>query len=401
MTTIKIKFRRSAVEGREGSLFYQIIHQQIARQITTGYKLFPHEWNKHTEEVILPSSGKGRRRHLLEIKEKLRKDTRRIRKIIAEQEGRQQAYTAEDVVAAYLAPKKKDSFFSFMEGVIRQLKSIGKIRLSETYRTTLNSFVRFRCSEDILLEKVDSDLMVAYEAYLKSEDVCANSSSFYMRCLRAVYNRAVEQGLTPQRHPFKHVYTSIDKTTKRAISLTEIRQIKELDLSQNPGQDFARDLFILSFYLRGCAFVDLAYLKKKDLHDGILSYRRRKTGQQLFIRWEKCMQEILDKYDITNSPYLLPIIKNPGKDERRQYLNASHWVNNQLKKIGRKLKIAAPLTIYRARHAWASIARSKNIPLSVISQSMGHDSEVTTQIYLSTLDSSVVDKANYIILGSL
>lgn len=56
---------------------------------------------------------------------------------------------------------------------------------------------------------------------------------------------------------------------------------------------------------------------------------------------------------------------------------------------------------YISRHAWASIAKSKNIPVSTISEAMGHDSETTTHIYLASLDTSVVDKANSLILKSL
>ena len=145
-----------------------------------------------------------------------------------------------------------------------------------------------------------------YEAYLQKRGLTKNSTSFYMRILRTVYNRAVEKDLITNRNPFKHVYTGIDKTVKRAIPLGAIKRIKNLDLSMRPSLDFARDMFMFSFYTRGMSFIDMAYLKKRDLSNGILSYLRRKTRQQLFIRWEKCMQEIVEKYD-TNycSPYLL------------------------------------------------------------------------------------------------
>ena len=149
-------------------------------------------------------------------------------------------------------------------------------------------------------------------------------------------------------------------------------------------------------------FLHLAYLRKKDLHNGILSYRRRKTGQQLLIKWEKCMQDIVDKYDSSQSNYLLPIITPISNiDERKQYIYASHNINRCLKIIGKELGLSVSLTLYVARHAWASIAKSKNIPLSVISEGMGHDSETTTRIYLASLDTAAIDKANSVILKSL
>ena len=82
-------------------------------------------------------------------------------------------------------------------------------------------------------------------------------------------------------------------------------------------------------------------------------------------------------------------------------MNAAQLVNSKLKKLGKQIGLPIPLTSYVARHAWASIARSKNIPLATISEAMGHDSESTTRIYLASLDTSVVDKANSIILNTL
>lgn len=281
------------------------------------------------------------------------------------------------------------------------MRQVGKTHTAERYVTVMNSFGRFRRENELLWEEVDSDLMVEYETYLKSRGVCPNTSSYYMRGLRAIYNRAVEKGKTVQREPFKYVYTGIDKTIKRAVPLKVIRQIRDLDLTLFPTMDFARDIFMFSFYTRGMSFIDMAYLKKKDLQGGTLSYRRQKTGQQLFVKWEKPMQEIVDKYNTNGTPYLLPIIRDMNADIRRQYKNAAHLVNDKLKKLGEKLGLTVPLTSYVTRHGWASIARSRNIPLAIISEAMGHDSEKTTRIYLASLDTTSVDKANSRILKAL
>ena len=114
------------------------------------------------------------------------------------------------------------------------------------------------------------------------------------------------------------------------------------------------------------------------------------------------MQEIVDKYDTTGSTFLLPIIKPLSNiEERKQYIYAGHNINRSLKVIGSQLGLSVPLTMYVSRHAWASIAKSKNVPISVISEGMGHDSEATTRIYLASLDTMAIDKANSMILKSL
>lgn len=397
MTSIKIKFRASSVEGKEGSLYFQIIHNRVVRQLNTDYKVFAEEWDAGTESIV----AKGNRTNLLlGIQERLTWDTTRLEKVVRLLETARHRFTAEDVISMFHKQTAASSFFAFMHGVIAQLKQLGKVRTSQTYTATLKSFMSFREDEDLPLDGISSDLMLLYEAYLKARGVSMNTISFYMRILRAVYNRAVEKGLTMQNNPFRHVYTGVDKTTKRAIPIKAIKALKGLDLSMKPSLDFARDMFIFSFYTRGMSFVDMAFLKKSDLQNGMLVYRRRKTGQQLTIKWEKCMSEILDKYPENETGFLLPIIKHQG-DERKQYENALHLVNYRLKALSSMLKLQRPLTMYVARHSWASAAKAKNIPLSVISEGMGHDSETTTQIYLASLETSVVDKANKIILGLL
>ena len=401
MASVKIKFRTSTVEGGQGTIYYQVIHNRVARQIKTEYRIYESEWNSSLSEIILSRFDEERRAYLSAIRDNIQSDIRKFQRIITSLEQQGIAYDSNNVVSDFVSLNPLNTLFGFMEEVIVNLRKLGKIRISETYTATLNSFCRFREEKDVALDKVDSDIMIAYEAYLKTSGVSLNSSSFYMRNLRAVYNRAVEKELTPQRFPFKHVYTGIGKTVKRAVPIKVIKQIKEMDLSYSSSLDFARDMFLFSFYTRGMSLGDMAYLRKKDLANGILSYRRRKTGQQLFIKWEKPMQEIADKYDTKNSIYLLPIIKHSSIEERTQYIYAGHNINRNLKIIGRKLGLSIPLTMYVARHAWASIAKSKNVPLSVISEGMGHDSEATTRIYLASLDNMAIDKANSLILKSL
>ena len=408
------------MDGKEGGLYFQIIHNRVVRQLNTDYKVFAEEWDAESESVIV--SG-NRSNLLLGIQERLAWDVVRLEKVVRSLETERRRFTTDDVITMFHKLTKESSLFTFMHGVIAQLKQLSKIRTSETYTATLNSFMTFRDEQDVPLDGVSSDMMLMYEAYLKARGVRMNTISFYLRNLRAVYNRAVEKGLTPQNNPFRHVYTGVDKTVKRAIPIKDIKALKELDLSMKPSLDFARDMFMFSFYTRGMSFVDMAYLKKTDLQNGILTYRRRKTGQELTIKWEKCMAEILAKYPENKTDFLLPIIKEQGNgrnseshqaclngrvvtdegkaNERRQYDNALHLVNYRLKELSTMLKLQRPLTMYVARHSWASAAKAKNVPLSVISEGMGHDSEATTQIYLASLETSVVDKANKMILGLL
>lgn len=391
MGLIQIKFISSSIHKEEGYLYYHLSICGDTKIISTDYQLNADEWNQKQQSIIIgKSQSRERIVYLIALQNKIEEDLALFRHIIKP--------------GNFSKDKRQKSicFNEFSRNLINDLKSNGKIRTAETYQTTVNSFNRFLGNiEDISMHSFNQKLMSKYENYLQKEGLCSNSSSFYMRNLRAIYNRAVQQGITTQNFPFKYVYTGISKTQKRAISINLFRKIKNFNSKSDQNMEFAKDIFLFSFYTRGMSFVDIAFLKKENLKNGILSYKRRKTKQKLVIKWEKQMQEIIDKYDTSKSPYLLPIINKPEKDCWLQYKSAEHLVNNKLKKLGKELGLNIPLTTYVARHSWASIAKSKNIPISIISEAMGHDSEATTRIYLTTMDTSAIDNANKLILKLL
>ena len=307
----------------------------------------------------------------------------------------------DDVVSEFQRASKENSFFIFMENVIVRLKQLGHTGTANNYRAALGSFKRFRAHEDIPIGAIDHLIMEDYQAYLNAARLAPNSISFYMRILRAVYNRAVEQELANDRKPFRTVFTGTEKTRKRAISIGDIKRIKDLDLSHRPNLEFARDVFLFLFLCRGMSFIDAAFLRKSDIQNGVLTYRRHKTGQQLQVKIIRQIEELTGRYATDGLPYLLPIITVPGKDERKQYESALRCVNKSLKTIAEMAELPVTLTTYVTRHTWATIAKSKNVPVNVISDALGHDSVTTTQIYLASIDSSIIDNANEVVVGGL
>lgn len=382
MATVKVKFRPSTVADRPGSIVIIVTHHRIVRQITTGYKVFTHEWDgKHSKPI--PADNNERTAIVQSITRKLRSDMERLSAIIERFENQCHNYSSDDVVEEFRRTGKGNTLFIFMEKVIERLQQLNHSGTAKNYSAALVSFKRFRNDEDI------------------SMGVVPNSISFYMRILRAVYNRAVEQELTKDRNPFRTVFTGTEKTLKRAISIGDIKRIRDLDLSLKPGLEFARDLFLFLFFCRGMSFIDAAFLKKTDIQNGILTYRRHKTGQVLHIKIIKPIKELIDRYSSNDSSYLLPIVTCPNCEERKQYETALRRTNNSLKLIADMIKLPIPLTTYVSRHAWATIAKSKNVPVNVISDALGHDSITTTQIYLASIDASVIDRINELIIKDL
>lgn len=402
MTSIKVKFNPSTASGHEGNICYQIIHDRKVRHLATDYRLFPEEWNEKRSTVIFGSNSE-RKAFLLSLRENIRRDMKRFGKIRSRLDTEGLSYSADDIINEFKRFVTDCSLFNFAQSIIALLKHDSRLRTAETYKSALMSFSRFRNNKDIVLDCITSETMESYEAWLKNRGVVPNTISFYMRILRAVYNRAVEKGMIENLLPFRKVYTGIDKTVKRALPISALKKIKSLNLSQQPSLDYARDMFLLSFCLRGMSFIDMAYLKKTDLKDGYVTYRRRKTGQQLIIQWTNEMQLILNKYPENESIYLLPIIRNSNSNTNTRCIcrNKSYNINHSLKKIAGMTGVNIPLTLYVARHSWASAAKTNGVPVSIISEGMGHDSESTTRIYLASLDTSLIDRANTLILNSL
>ena len=396
MATVKVKFRPSMVKDRPGTIVYMVIHHRVARQITTEYKIYPHEWDKRKSAVIATVENRPRM-----IAQKIYWDMKQLDKIVGKLEKSSDGYSSDDVITEFRYAGNAESFFLFMENVIIRLRQLKHTATINNYRAALASFKRFRNQEDIPVEAIDHIVMEDYQAYLHSSGLVSNSISFYMRILRAVYNRAVEQDLTKDRKPFRTVFTGVGKTVKRAISIRDIKRIKELDLSCKPRLEFARDIFIFLFLCRGMSFIDAAFLKKNDVQNGVLIYHRHKTGQLLRVKVIPQIRELIERHSNEESPYLLSVINKSGKEGRKQYESALRRENKALKTIAEILELPDPLTTYVTRHTWATIAKSKNIPVNVISDALGHDSVTTTQIYLASIDSSTIDDANELVVSGL
>lgn len=291
------------------------------------------------------------------------------------------------------------TLFSLTRREIARLKGMGSERTAETYKSALDSYAKYSRGKDISMGILDGDTLKGYEAWMKHRGLAMNTISFYMRRLRAVYNRGLRQHLYTDRHPFDQVYTGREETRKRAVAMETMKAIVRYT-PQNEQQAIARDLFLFSFMTRGMSFVDIALLKKSDIKDCRIVYSRKKTGQRLEIELTQEISDILARHPSSND-FLLPIIKQQGENERNQMRYVQMKVNANLREIGRQISPKLHLTMYCARHSWATIARDMNVPISVISSGLGHNSERTTRIYLQSIDVGKVDSANASLIKAL
>lgn len=401
MATIKLKFRASSVLGAEGTLYYQVIHKRNVKCISTYYHIYPDEWDEETATLMIPCKGE-RRAELQMMKSAIAWEMRQRREAITKLENANKDFSMDELCEAFRQlPTCKTVFTTLQEQVTRQERML-RHGTAMTYNNAYQRFKEFREDVDLTFDQLTPDMIEEYEAWLTNRGLMQNTIRFYLRTLHTLLYKAIDKGLLHGDNKlFCRVRLAYVPTNKRAISAEDIRAIQQLKLPPDSIQAFARDLFMFSFYTRGMSFVDIAYLKKKDLKNGLLSYCRKKTNQQITIAWERELQEIVDRYSVQteNIPYMLPIIKNTEETEYVQYKRVQVNINRALKRIGTMAGLKLPITMYVARHSWASIARDMDISISVISEGMGHQSCKTTQIYLDTLDTSKINEANRKIIG--
>lgn len=393
MISIRVKYRPSTVPNKEGVIYYQLIHNRITRQITTSYKLFPREWDSESSIINITKAEYHRRSYLQNIERRIMRDITNLQRVAA------QSNDVEQTIESYATLSKSYTLVEFAKRITGELKNEGRTKTAASYLTALRSFLQFQKGVDIGFDEIKPHLIKRYEQHLKARNICNNSISFYMRILRAIYNRAVEENLTEQCFPFKGVYVGIDKTVKRAVDEDIISRLKTLTLPKNKGLEFARDMFLFSFYCRGMAFVDVAHLTNSNIKGDYIVYQRHKTGQELSIRIEPCLKNIITRYSEKSNKerYLLPILTGDSPN----YESALRLQNLRLKNISDMMGLGTPLTSYVARHSWATLAKRKGVSTQIISESMGHSNEKTTLIYLSSLDRTVIDQANAKLLSGL
>ena len=396
MATVKVKLRPSTVPGKAGTIYYQLTHLRQVKQITTKIHLHPQDWDSNKAQIIFTDSTS----YLLQCK--IDRDLDRLKKIIYKIDAECANYTVNEIIEKFYQTTADYSITDFFTQQIQKLKNDNRRGTARNYSKTLKSLKAFMKNTDSTFNIVTEQFVESYNTFLIQRGVVRNTISFYMRIFRSVYNKAVTQKIIEQTFPFKNVYTGVDRTRKRAVTETVISQLLSIDLKKSKALQFARDLFIFSFYARGMAFVDIVYFKKSNIQNGYITYVRHKTGQELTIRIETRLQNIINQYEKKDSPYLFPILNTEDENKAySQYEIALNYYNRQLKRLSKLLEPNINLSSYTPRHTWATTARNKNVPLSIISAGMGHSSEKTTLIYLTKIDNSIIDEVNKAIIDSI
>lgn len=302
----------------------------------------------------------------------------------------------------------KDDLRLYMPEVIGMLKREGKFPAMHVYACTLRSYEKF-CAEERYPKNTTASLSMQeiftperlkeYEDWLAGQQSSPNTISTYMRTLQAVYNRWMSPGIEGYNPVmFKDVYTKVESRTKRALTAEQMEQLRNTDFSVlTLRQQQVLTYFLLMFMLRGMPFIDLAHLRKSDLRNRRITYRRHKTGKLMVVDVPPDAMRLLQKYrDKTDSEYLFPLLHGGlfMEEHHHRYQETLRHFNRELARLMKQLLPGVSVSSYTARHTWATLAYHSGVPVGLISQSLGHSSIRVTMTYLKPFDAEVIDRIN-------
>lgn len=397
MTSVKLMLNKSRVLNN-GSypLVFQVIHNRRKKLFYTGYRVKEEVFDELKEKIIDNAGPSFTATEVAKMNRELRKMRNRIDVQIKQLSQTREGFTVKDVLAQSALGSGKSQFYllQYINVQIERKRNLKKVGMASAYKSTRSSLAKFLHCSDVRMSKVDLGFIRRYEDFLYCNGAATNTVSYYLRNLRSLYNQAVVDGYRPcGEYPFTRVQTRPAKTVKRALSRKDMRILANLKLENNQELEFARDLYLFSFYAQGMAFVDIVLLKKADICNGVLTYSRHKSKQPIRMDVTPQMQGMIDKYK-TENEYIFPIINGEYFSGYKQYRLALSRANRHLKKIAVMADIKVPLTTYTARHTWATLARDYGAPISVISAGLGHTSEEMTRVYLKDFDVSLLDQIN-------
>lgn len=317
-------------------------------------------------------------------------------------------FTLEDVIRVYTGVNETTTILDFFEEIIQEKINAKKIGTAKTYRDTKNSLFKYLSPNTIFSQLGVAELQ-KYENYLRSNGLTNGGIAFKMRMIRTLFNLAIQRKLVDKKfYPFDEYKISKLKASSNHIALTkeELIAFKNVNLQNHPNLVLSHKIFMFSFYTRGMNFKDIMILKKSQLKENTLSYKRSKTGIEFHISLPEEVTNIVSELNSSNndSEYLFPIIKqiNPSAqyldNKKRKHLKK---YNADLKEIGKIAGITSTITSYVARHTYATLLKLEGASTDLISESLGHSSVLVTKAYLKSFGSSKLDEVNNQIFKNL
>jgi len=382
----------------------RVTYNRVSTTVSTGLRVHKNDWD--------PVKGiiKNKHPNFKELNQQLLEQFNKVQKMILRL-NESNGFSFENLKQGLIDGDQNKrlisaSFTEFANREIDCLIEINKVGNALVYKTACNRLLNFAPGKDILFKDIDYLFLENFKRQLVKDGVKVNTISNYLRTIRAIFNKAIKAKLVDRSaYPFFDVAIRSEKTSKRAVNITDLSKLLATDLVPETNPWHSRNYFLLSFSLIGISFTDLAYLKPVNIFKDRLIYKRRKTHKEYNIRLTEQARLILSLYQGRNSKYLLPILPDSiiedSMDAKKRLKQFIKTTNKHLNLMAETLKVGQ-ITTYVARHTWATTAKRLGYSNELIAEAMGHEyGNKVTNIYLDHFDSSLVDEVNLKVLGCL
>jgi integrase/recombinase XerD len=390
--------RRQKTDGNFNIIF-RITHDRKVYTLNSGISTTELYWNEQRRELDKAHPNAK----LLNIK--LSKQYFKIQQAILELDD---FFTIVDL-RSRIEGKSKISesitFKSFSDVLIAQMLEVKKTGNALVYQTAVNQFIAFSKKTDLLFCDIDYTLLEQFIHHLIVKGLKQNTISNYLRTIRAIYNKAIKaKAVQNSFYPFDDLTIKTEKTPNRSVLKEDILKFEQMSLVENSGCRKAVNYFLLSFYLVGVSFTDMAYLKTENIVDGRILFRRRKTHKNYSIKLFQQSESIIKQFYSLENKYLLPVLNESIPEDSQQAKKViKQWLkttNKYLKRLGEQQGISIPLTSYVARYTFATTAKKLGYSNEIIAEALGHEyGNKTTNIYLDSFDTAVVDEMHFNVIS--
>ncbi|PKB14994.1 site-specific integrase [Flavobacterium sp. 5] len=390
--------RRQKTDGNFNIIF-RITHDRKVYTLNSGISTTELYWNEQRKE--LDKSHPNAK--LLNIK--LSKDYFKIQQAILELDDSFTIVDLRNRIEGKIKASESVTFKLFSDKLIAQMLEVKKTGNALVYQTAVNQIIAFSGKTNLLFNEIDYVLLEQFTHHLVVKGLKQNSISNYLRTIRAIYNKAIKaKVLKDSFYPFDDLIIKSEKTVNRAVLKEDIVKFEQMTLVENSGSWKAVNYFLLSFYLVGISFTDLAYLKPQNIVDGRILFKRRKTHKSYSIKLFPQTESIIKKFSSIGNKYLLPILNDTiSEDSKKAKIVIKQWIkttNKYLKRIGEQQGIGIPITSYVARHTFATTAKKLGYSNELIAEALGHEyGNKTTNIYLDSFDKEIVDVMHFKVIS--
>ena len=399
--TLSLDTRRAKKDGTF-PLIMRLGHNARTTTIPTGISLKESDWNEKARKVKSTYQGVSTVNRLNNQLQKLKADAMDI-VLKLQEDGHLQNMAVTELRDKIAQQGASQSFFQYATLQVEELKKAGRIGTARSYHGLISVLKTFNGDKDLSFPQITFQFLTKFETDHIAKGNSYNGLSVYVRAIRAIFNKAIKSGIVEKElYPFNDYKIKSTPTEKRALDWQQLKKILDVKLEPKDKLFNARNYFLASYMMYGMNYTDMAFLKRADIVNGRVHYRRRKTAKLYDIKIIPQLEQIFSHYlsHDPDSEYVFPIIK---RDNLAMQYKDIQWArkryNQRLKQLAERCGIENDMTSYVSRHSFATQAMLQEVPLNAISAMLGHSSIKTTEIYLKSLPTDKLDEYNSAIIG--